>query len=106
MIIAPSVLTDFASTIFEKNEIPAVVAHQVAKSLVLANLKGHDSHGVIRIIEYVDWVKRGWVNPTGKLEVVREQPCILVLNGNFGFGQVIGREALTLGIAKAKREGV
>lgn len=104
-VIAPSALTDFASTIFEHSEIPADVARQVAASLVLANLKGHDSHGVIRIIEYVDWVKRGWVNPTGKLEVVREQPCILILNGNFGFGQVIGREALTLGIAKAKREG-
>lgn len=104
-VVSPSVLTDFASTIFEKNDIPAAVARQVAKSLVLANLKGHDSHGVIRIIEYVDWVKRGWVNPTGRLEIVREQPCILILNGNFGFGQVIGREALTLGIAKAKREG-
>ena len=58
-----------------------------------------------RIIEYVDWVKRGWVNPLGRLTVVREQPCILVLDGDFGFGQVIGREALNLGIAKAKREG-
>lgn len=104
-VLAPSVLTDFASSILERNEIPAAAAKQVAQSLVLANLKGHDSHGVIRIIEYVDWVKRGWVDPSGKLEVVREQPCILVLNGNFGFGQVIGREALTLGIAKAKREG-
>ena len=37
--------------------------------------------------------------------VVREQPCILILNGNFGFGQVVGREALTLGIEKAKRDG-
>lgn len=104
-VIDQSALTDFATAIFERNEIPSVVARQVAKSLVLANLKGHDSHGVIRIIEYVDWVKRGWVDPAGKLEVVREQPCILILNGNFGFGQVVGREALTLGIAKAKRDG-
>ena len=72
---------------------------------MLANLKGHDSHGVIRIIEYVDWVKRGWVDPAGQLEVVREQPCILILNGNFGFGQVVGREALTRGIEKTKRDG-
>ena len=98
-------LTNFGSAIFEKSDIPASVAKRVAESLVLANLKGHDSHGVIRIIEYVDWVKRGWVNPTGCLEVVREQPCILILDGNFGFGQVIGREALKLGIDKAKREG-
>lgn len=104
-VIDPSVLTQFAAALFEKSQIPSPVAAQVAESLVLANLKGHDSHGVIRIIEYVDWVQRGWVNPTGTLEVVREQPCILILDGHFGFGQVIGRQAMTLGIAKAKREG-
>ena len=104
-IISKSSLTAFASRIFEESEIPPNEAAQVAESLVLANLNGHDSHGVIRIIEYVDWVGRGWVNPTGHIEVVREQPCILVLNGNFGFGQVVGREAMNLGIKKAKKEG-
>jgi hydroxycarboxylate dehydrogenase B len=103
--IDSATLNGFATAIFEKSGIPEDVATQVSRSLVLANLKGHDSHGVIRIIEYVDWVKRGWINPHGQLEVVREQPCILVLNGNFGFGQVIGREALKLGIAKAEIEG-
>lgn len=103
--IDASTLTQFASTIFENYEIPAAVARQVAESLVLANLKGHDSHGVIRIIEYVDWVQKGWVDPQGDLEVVREQPCILILNGNFGFGQVVGRKAISLGIEKAKRDG-
>jgi hydroxycarboxylate dehydrogenase B len=101
----PKVLADFASRIFEANDLPPDVAHQVADSLVLANLSGHDSHGVIRIIEYVDWTKRGWVNPHGTLSVVREQPCILILDGDFGFGQVIGRRAMELGIAKAKAEG-
>ncbi len=105
-IVDASTLTAFATAIFERSNIPLAAAQQVAQSLVLANLKGHDSHGVIRIIEYVDWVQRGWVNPQGQLEVVREQPCILILNGNFGFGQVVGREALTRGIEKAKREGV
>lgn len=104
-IVDPSVLVDFATAIFEQSDIPASVARQVAQSLVLANRKGHDSHGVIRIIEYVDWVQRGWTNPNGELEVVREQPCILILDGHFGFGQVIGRQAMTLGIEKAKREG-
>lgn len=100
-----STLTDFTTAIFAASNIPSDEARQVAESLVLANLKGHDSHGIIRIIEYVDWVQRGWINPKGHLEVVREQPCILVLNGNFGFGQVVGREAIRLGIDKAKKEG-
>lgn len=103
--IDAATLTTFATAIFEKGNVPRETAAQVARSLVLGNLKGHDSHGVIRIVEYVDWVERGWVDPLGKLEVVREQPCILILDGHFGFGQVIGREAMTLGIEKAKREG-
>lgn len=98
-------LTEFATSIFERSQIPAAEARQVAESLVLANLKGHDSHGVIRIIEYVDWVRRGWIEPASHLEVVREQPCILILDGHFGFGQVVGREAIALGIDKAKRDG-
>jgi hydroxycarboxylate dehydrogenase B len=98
-------LADFTAAIFERSAIPPDVARPVAESLVLSNLKGHDSHGVIRIIEYVDWVKRGWTNPLGRVTVLREQACILALDGDFGFGQVIGREAMNRGIAKAKKEG-
>ena len=98
----PEILTDFATLIFEASELPPDVARQVAESLVLANLSGHDSHGVIRIIEYVAWTKRGWVNPHGQLTVVREQPCILILDGDFGFGQVIGHRAMELGIEKSE----
>ena len=105
-LLNASLLTAFAAAILERSEIPHDEAQQVAQSLVLANLKGHDSHGVIRIIEYIDWVQKEWVNPSGHISVVREQPCILILDGNFGFGQVVGREALALGIEKAKREGV
>src|SRR5579871_1382803 len=99
-------LTSFAAAIFEHSDIPPAVAKQIAQSLVLANLCGHDSHGVIRIIEYVDWVGRGWIYPEGQLEVVQERPCTLILDGHFGFGQVVGRAALNLGIKKAKDEGV
>jgi uncharacterized oxidoreductase len=46
------------------------------------------------------------MNPHAKLRVEREQPCILILDGEYGFGQVIGRQAMEMGIAKAKAEGV
>lgn len=102
----PDVLLEFTARIFEASGVPADVARQVADSLVLANLSGHDSHGVIRILEYVDWTRSGAVNPQGELTLLREQPCLLILDGNFGFGQVIGRRAMELGIRKAKAEGV
>lgn len=104
--VHPNTMTDFATDIFTTIGIPDDVARQVSVSLVLGNLSGHDSHGVIRIIEYVGWTLRGWINPHAELIVEREQPCMLILNGNFGFGQVIGRQAMELGIKKAKTEGV
>ena len=104
--VEPDVLTRFSTAIFIANDIPPDIAQQVSESLVLANLSGHDSHGVIRIIEYVDWTARKWINPHGKLTVLHEQSCILQLDGNYQFGQVIGRQAMERGIAKAKHEGL
>ncbi len=103
--INSTALTEFATAIFNACNIPKEVSGRVAESLVLANLSGHDSHGVIRIIEYVDWTAKGWINPHGKLKIEREQPCILILDGEYQFGQVIGHEAMQLGVSKAKREG-
>lgn len=103
--IDAATLTSFSAEIFVASDIPREIAKQVSESLVLSNLSGHDSHGVIRVIEYVAWTARGWVNPHGKLTVLHNQPCILQLDGDYQFGQVVGRQAMVRGIAKAKTEG-
>src|SRR5687768_4692229 len=90
-----------AQRIFVAWGTPESAARTVAQSLVLGNLKGHDSHGVIRVIEYVDWIERGWIQPAAALQIVKDAGSILMVDGNFGFGQVIGREATGLAIAKA-----
>ena len=104
-LVAAAALTDFTTAIFQQSGVPSDAARQVAESLVLSNLVGHDSHGVIRIIEYVEWLRKGWIDPQAQLTVLREQPCILMLDGHFGFGQVVGRQAMDMGIRKARREG-
>ncbi len=72
-ILTAEVLDDLCRRIFEASGVPAPVATVVARSLVLGNLKGHDSHGVIRVIDYVDWLARGWIDPAGELEVVQRR---------------------------------
>lgn len=99
-------LTQFVAAIFRAHAVPRAIARVVAESLVLANLKGHDSHGVQRVVQYLDWMRRGWINPRGKLTVVRETPSLLLVEGDFQFGQVIGRQATARAIRKAKRTGV
>ena len=78
----------------------------VANHLVDANLAGHDSHGVIRTAAYLDWVRNGAVLPNRHVQITSDRGNILCIDGGFGYGQVIARESMTLGIDRAKREGI
>ena len=99
-------LERFVTHIFMCKGAAEHVAQEVATSLVSANLRGHDSHGVIRVIQYVGWIDRGWINPGGEVEVIRDQGAILMVDGHNQFGQVIGRKATDLAIAKTRQLGV
>ena len=99
-------LTPFVQHIFEGHGVRRAVARQVARSLVLSNLKGHDSHGVFRVIQYVDWLSRGWIDPEAELEVLRDDGAILMTDGHYGFGQYVGRQATRAAIDKTGQQGV
>ncbi len=99
-------LRAFAATIFASAGSQAREAQLVADHLIDANLAGHDSHGVIRIPKYLDWHARGLVLANQHATVVKESPCHAVVDGNFGYGQVIGREAMEIAIARARGAGV
>lgn len=78
----------------------------VAHHLVLANLSGHDSHGVGMIPAYMTSIQGGGLQPNQHVSVESESGPILTLNGNAGYGQVIGCEAMEHGIALAAKQGV
>ena len=77
----------------------------VADSLVQANLRGVDSHGVARVGIYVKRLEMGLVNPRPNVEVVREGAGTLLVDGDNGMGQVVGVRAIDLGLDKAKESG-
>jgi LDH2 family malate/lactate/ureidoglycolate dehydrogenase len=77
----------------------------VADSLVQANLRGVDSHGVTRVGIYVKRLKMGLVNPRPNVEVVQESAATLLVDGDNGMGQVVGVRALELGLDKARESG-
>ncbi len=81
-------------------------ARTVANHMVGANLAGHDSHGVILLPMYTTSIKNGHAVPGAALEIVRETPTTLVINGHWGFGQVVSSRAMQLVIAKAKEQGL
>src|SRR5262245_14109800 len=92
--------------IFVAWKAPREDATWVASLLVRANLRGHDSHGVIRIPHYVHALKSGEVNPTPSIRTEMETPTLARIDGDKGFGQVVGRRGITLAIAKGKAEGI
>ena len=79
---------------------------RIAKYLVQANLTGHDSHGVIRVPRYLQWMDEGRLRPNQTITVVQDSGAMALVDGNFGFGQTIGPQAVQLGIDKAKAAGV
>ncbi|HVX10331.1 MAG TPA: malate/lactate/ureidoglycolate dehydrogenase [Pirellulales bacterium] len=81
-------------------------AQRVAHYLVEANLVGHDSHGVIRVASYVEWLRSGKVLANQTPTVVLESGCLAVLDGHFGLGQTIGESAVKMGIEKTRSGGV
>ncbi|MDD3937263.1 malate/lactate/ureidoglycolate dehydrogenase [Rhodoferax sp.] len=80
-------------------------ADTVAANLVLANLSGHDSHGVGMLPRYVDAVLEGGLQPNHSVQVVLDSGSLLTLDGQRGYGQVVGEQAMALGISRAKTHG-
>ena len=81
-------------------------ADLVADQLVEANLTGHDSHGVGMLPHYVSGLAKGALVPNRHAEVARDRGAVLVVEGNRGYGQVIGHEAMQLGMGRAQEQGV
>jgi uncharacterized oxidoreductase len=80
-------------------------ADLVAANLVLANLSGHDSHGVGMVPRYVDAVLEGGLKPNAAAKVNFDGGSLLALDGKRGYGQVVGEQAMALGMARAKELG-
>lgn len=94
--------TDVVTEIGARREIAA----QVAESLVTADLRGHNSHGVARVALYAEMVDDGAIDPTATPEVVREGDTTANVDGRSQFGQVVGRKAIEVGVEKASDSGV
>ncbi len=102
----PDKLRDFIQQLFERVGSESKEAERIAFYLVQANLTGHDSHGVIRAPYYIDYVKNDQTRTNQSLSVIFQTDSMAIVDGNFGFGQVIGEQAMQLGIDMAKKHGI
>ena len=91
-LISEAALKSFAEQLLAAAGALPHEAAIVAESLVGANLRGFDSHGVMRLPQYVAAIRAGDIRPGATLTIVQETPALTVGEGGWGFGQVLARE--------------
>jgi uncharacterized oxidoreductase len=101
---APVIREQVATVLVAAGSSPEEAA-SVAANLVLANLSGHDSHGVGMLPRYVDAVLEGGLKPNQGVRVVLDSGALLTLDGQRGYGQIVGEQAMRLGITRAQAHG-
>jgi uncharacterized oxidoreductase len=99
-------LEALTTRIFAALDVPEGDARWVATLLVRANLRGHDSHGVIRIPQYVGSIRQGETNPRPGLQVLHDSPTTAVVDADRALGQVGARRAAEVAQDKAHRLGL
>ncbi|MGF1650224.1 MAG: Ldh family oxidoreductase [Hyphomicrobiaceae bacterium] len=104
--ISASNLERLVSDIFAAAGCSRSEADQLGRSLVSANLSGHDSHGVVRVPRYLEWKADGSFIPDQTIDVMTDTPVLAVVDGRYGFGQTVAPQAVKLGIDKCRSNGL
>jgi uncharacterized oxidoreductase len=105
-IVQADALRGFITEIFAATGAPQEEAAIVGNHLVEANLMGHDSHGIVRTLGYVNQTKDGGLVPAAPMEVIGGRAAVAVLDVGWNFGQVGATRAMELAIERAREHGV
>jgi uncharacterized oxidoreductase len=106
MLVQAERLTRVVTTLLERAGTESERALVCTDHLVLANLKGHDSHGVGMAPSYVRAIAAGKLFPNARPEVIQDRGATMVVDGRFGLGQPVAKETVDLAVARAKQMGV
>ncbi len=99
-------LKSFTRQVFVRAGLPQADAELVAEVLIWANLRGIDSHGVLRIAEYINNVDIGFMNPNPDIRILKETQAITFIEADHAFGPVVTVFAMKQAIKKAKEVGI
>jgi LDH2 family malate/lactate/ureidoglycolate dehydrogenase len=104
--IMPEAATRFAAALFAAKGVSAKDAETAAQCLVRADLRGVDTHGIVRMPGYLDRIDRGLVNSAPNLTFERVTPSVARLDAQNGLGFVAATRAVDEGIAMARGAGL
>jgi LDH2 family malate/lactate/ureidoglycolate dehydrogenase len=99
-------LAAFVVRAFSQVGVPAQDAEILAGLMVEADLRGSDTHGVIRLPLYIRRIRAGGINIKPNIRVVSDRPSAALIDGDNAMGHLVMRRAAHLAIEKAKTTGV
>jgi LDH2 family malate/lactate/ureidoglycolate dehydrogenase len=106
ILISAEKLRETATTIFRAAGAEAEPTEILVNHLVDANLAGHDSHGVLRIPNYVQAILSGKTKPNARPHILKQTAVSALVDGAWTFGQVSARYGTEVAIEKAKAQGL
>jgi ureidoglycolate dehydrogenase (NAD+) len=104
--VSAAKLTGFAAACLEKLGLAAADARLVAETLVESNLRGVDSHGIVRLPHYATRLRNGTVKARPRISVRRTGPSTALVEGDAGMGQLVAVRAMREAISLARETGV
>ena len=101
------VLENFMKDALKGAGVPEEDARIVADVLIESDKRGIDSHGIGRLKPiYIDRIDAGILNPETRIDVIKDEKAVAVLDGNNGMGHVVSKKAMAMAIEKAREYGV
>jgi LDH2 family malate/lactate/ureidoglycolate dehydrogenase len=104
--VSAAALQEFTKHVFIRAGMPSEDAALEAEVLVWANLRGVDSHGVLRIPWYLEMIDKGVMNPRPSIQVVKETAATLLVDADRALGPVVTVLAMRKAIEKARAAGI
>ncbi len=99
-------LTQACQRLLQKVRVPADQAGQISAIVVEADLRGIESHGVLRMPAYIHRVQAGTMTATTEVRILRERGASVLMDAQHGFGQIAGVRAMSEAITRAGQYGI
>lgn len=94
MLLDQSLITNWLTDLFSAANVPAEEARLIAIHLVDADASGHPSHGIVRVPRYFEYLEQNMVSPKCDFATIMESGPLLLIDGKFSFGQVLGHHMI------------
>ena len=102
---APALIA-FTADVFAAHGVPAAQARRAGELMVEADLTGADSHGIVRLPQYIRRMRAGGSNPRADIQVKRLAPAVAMVEGDNGLGHLVMSQAAETAIGIARENGI